>query len=132
MKTDKEQISELVKAYQNAIHTQKREDFLPLQTGEDYNVLISITTQYTGLENIYRDFLINEIQKNYSSITLIAEDTDIRFISDNIATVVFQYHTKCIRRETGEEYGISGIETQAVKKVDDAWKLVHIHYSKIK
>lgn len=130
MKTDKEKILNLVKAYQDAIHSQKKEDFLPLWTGEDNNVLISIASQFSGLEKIYNDFLIGGIQYHYTEIRLIAEDIEIHFISNDIATVIFQYHTECIRRETGEEYGIAGVETQIVKKVNDEWKLVHIHYSK--
>ena len=130
MNADKDKILELVNSYQNAIHTQKREDFQPLWTDGDNNVLISIATQYTGLENIYTEFLINGIQKITLSSILLQKILGIRFINGDIAVVVFQYHTECIRQETGEPHGISGIETQIVQKVNDKWKIVHIHYSK--
>ena len=29
-----------------------------------------------------------------------------------MAVVIFQYHTECIRREDGSEFGIAGMETQ--------------------
>lgn len=125
-----EKIKTLVSCYQNAIHTQNKEEFTSLWTKEDNNVLISITHKFEGIESIYQDFLIGGIQHAYTKIDLIAEDIDIKFISDELAIVVFKYHTECIRRESNEEYGIVGLETQVVKKVDHQWKLVHIHYSK--
>ena len=127
---DKEKIQNLVKAYQKAIHSQSKEDFIALWTCQNNNTLISLTNQFNGIESIYQDFLIGGIQKNYSKINLIEENIDIHFIKENIAIVVFQYHTECIKRETGEDYGIAGLETQVVQKVDNQWKLVHIHYSK--
>ena len=62
---------------------------------------------------------------------LIADDEPVvRFLTDEIAVVIFRYHTECIRRESGEPYGISGLETQIVRKTPKGWKLAHIHYSK--
>lgn len=127
---NKEKIQNLVKAYQKAIHSQNKEDFISLWTCQDNNTLISLTKQFNGVESIYQDFLIGGIQKNYLKIDLIAENIDIHFINKNIAVVVFQYHTECIKRDTGEDYGIAGLETQVLQKIDDQWKLVHIHYSK--
>lgn len=130
MENNKKQIEQLVKAYQNAIHTQEKKEFMDLWTRDSHNVLISITNKYEGIESIYYDFLIDRIQKAYVKIDLIAEDIDIKMINDELAVVIFKYHTECIKRETGEEYGIAGLETQIVQKKDNQWKLVHIHYSK--
>ncbi|MGM9940376.1 MAG: YybH family protein [Bulleidia sp.] len=127
---DKEQILQLVKNYQKAIHTQNREDFKSIWTEDENNVLISIATQYRGIDSICQDFLIDGIQKAYAVIDLIAENVDIHFIDESTAIVVFRYHTECIRRDSGENYGIAGLETQVVRKTDGKWKLVHIHYSK--
>ena len=33
-------------------------------------------------------------------------------------------------RETGEDYGIEGLETQVLRKISGEWKLQHVHYSK--
>lgn len=127
---NKEKILNLVKAYQKVIHSQNKEDFISLWTCQDNNTLISLTNQFNGIESIYQDFLIGGIQKAYLKIDLIAENIDIHFMNENIAVVVFQYHTECIKRDTGEDYGIAGLETQVLQKIDDQWKLVHIHYSK--
>ena len=82
--------------------------------------MISITHQYTGLESIYQEFLKERIQGNYLKITLIQDgELKIHFLSDDIAIVIFEYHTECIKRDTLEEYGIEGLETQVVKKVDN-------------
>lgn len=51
-------------------------------------------------------------------------------ISEDVAIVLFHYHTECIRRETKEPYSIKGLETQVVVKEDGEWKLAHVHYSK--
>lgn len=125
-----EKIERLVANYQKAIHTQNKDDFVSLWTKENNNVLISISHQFEGIESIYQDFLIDGIQNAYFKIDLIAEKIDIRFINDELAIVVFKYHTECIKRETNEEYGIAGLETQVIRKVNDEWKLVHVHYSK--
>lgn len=127
---DLEKIKALVSQYQKAVHTQNKEDFIPLWTCQDHNNLISVTKKYEGIDSIYQDFLIDGIQKAYTKIDLIAEDINVQLIDEHLAIVVFQYHTECIRRDTQEEYGIFGLETQVVQKVNDQWKLVHIHYSK--
>lgn len=125
------QIKQLVKDYQGAIHTQEEKAFRQLWTCEDNNTLISISKKYEGIESIYKDFLINGIQKAYKKIDLITDDINIHFINEELAIVIFQYHTECIKRDTLEEYGIEGLETQVVQKVNNEWKLVHIHYSKV-
>lgn len=127
---DREKIRNLVRKYQHVIHTQNKEDFMSLWTCDNSNTFISITNKYVGIDSIYHDFLIDGIQKSYKNINLIAEEVDIKFISNYIAIVIFKYHTDCIKRKINEEYGISGLETQVVKKIDDQWKLVHVHYSK--
>lgn len=124
------QIQALVALYQQAIHTQNEKEFKNLWSKEKQNILISITHQFIGIESIYKDFLIGCIQKNYTHIDLIAENIDVSFINEEIAIVVFQYHTECIKRDTNEEYGIQGLETQVVVKENGEWKLTHIHYSK--
>ena len=125
-----EQIIETVNRYIKAIHTQDKEDFYDIWVNSDDVTLISITRQYTGIDAIYQDFLINGIQAHYSSIDLINEGMEIRTIDDDTAIVIFRYHTECIRRDTGEPHGIAGLETQVMKKVNGQWKLVHVHYSK--
>ena len=111
-------IFHLVVKYQKAIHTQNEVDFRNLWTGQD-NTLISMTHLYNGIDSIYHDFLINGIQKAYSKIDLIAENIDIHFIDEGHAIVIFQYHTECLRNGTNEPYGIKGLETQIIKKINN-------------
>lgn len=126
----KQEIQAMVERYVRAIETQDKEDFCALWADTPECVLISIANQYVGVERIYQDFLIDGIQAAYSQIKLIAETVEIHEISDTLATVVFRYHTECIRREDGAPYGIQGLETQVYIKQEGDWKLLHVHYSK--
>ena len=128
--TNAQQIANVVKAYIRAIETQDKTDFRSIWSASPDCTLISITNQYHGLESIYQGFLIDGIQAAYAEIKLIADSIDIQEINENLAVVVFQYHTECIRRDTGEPYGIQGLETQVIVKEDGHWKLLHVHYSK--
>ena len=126
----KKEIIKIVEKYQEVIHSQNKEDFDELWSTHHECSLISITHEYRGVESIYQDFLINVIQKAYTSIELINDGIEINMIRDDLAIVIFQYHTECIKRDTGEAYGIQGLETQIVIKEDGLWKLLHVHYSK--
>lgn len=126
----KQEITAMAERYIKAIETQDKEDFCGLWADSPDCVLISITSQYVGVENIYRDFLIGGIQKAYSQIKLIAETIDVHEIRDSLATVVFRYHTECVRRETGEPFGIQGLETQVYIREGENWQLLHVHYSR--
>ena len=125
---EKEKILRVLKQYIQGIHTQAEEDFLPIWA-EGENVLISPAGCFTGTQDIYEDFLLGRIRKAYMRIDLIAKETAVRMLTDDTAIVLFSYYTDCIRRETGEPYGIEGIETQVYKKQDGDWKLAHVHYS---
>ena len=118
-----------VEAYCRAVETQDEAAFRALWGG-DSPTLISIGTVYAGIDSICRDFLIGGIRRAYASIRLVAEDLSIRFDADNLAVVVFGYHTECIRRDTGAPHGIRGMETQLFVLEDGDWKLTHLHYSK--
>ena len=124
-----QKIYKMVERYSNAIHTQKAEDFLPLWNENTLCTLISPSGYYVGIESIYQDFLLEQIRKAYSRIDLIADNVDIRIINDTSAVVIFSYYTDCNRRDTGEPFGIAGLETQVYHKVGDNWKLTHVHYS---
>lgn len=124
------QIKTLVSCYQEAIHSQNKENFYQLWSQNNQCSLISITNQFIGLESIFHDFLIGRIQKAYLDIKLITENIEVNMINDYFAIVLFQYHTECIKRDSLEHYGIQGLETQIMIKEDNSWKLLHVHYSK--
>lgn len=125
-----ENVKSLVRRYQDAIHSQQRDEFYRLWAKGSECTLISITNQYKGIDTIYNDFLIGRIQQSYESIDLIDDYIDVQMINDQFAIVIFEYHTECIKRDTKESYGIQGLETQIIVKEDNEWKLLHVHYSK--
>ena len=122
-----EAIRQKVLEYCTAVEKQDRTAFR--QLFDQDATLISISTLFDGIDSIANDFL-GVIQKAYQTIRLIPENIDIRFWNDNMAVVIFQYHTECIRREDGSEYGIAGMETQIYMHKNGDWRLTHVHYSK--
>ena len=128
MTGEKEKILRVLEQYVRGIHTQAEEDFLPIWA-EGENVLISPAGCFTGTQSIYEDFLLGRIQKAYTRIDLIPKETLVRLLGSDTAVVLFSYCTDCIRRETGEPYGIEGLETQVYIKQGADWKLTHVHYS---
>lgn len=124
----KRDIEELIQKYADAVHTQDEKEFKALWTQEDTNILISGTKLFGGIESIYQDFLVDLIQKKYSSIRLVNDGLETYLLTDDVAVAVFRYHTECVMRENGEPYGIAGLETQVIKKTKEGWKIAHIQY----
>ena len=125
----KEKIVSKVKEYCHTVHTQDRQEVMALWNESAQCSLISPGGKYIGIESIYNDFLLDGIRAAYSRIDLIADEIEVHVVSDECAVVIFAYHTDCDRRETGEWFGIAGLETQVYNKVGDEWKLTHVHYS---
>ena len=126
--SEKERIMETLNRYIAAVHTQDEEEFKKIWLDIPEATLISITTVFSGIDNINSNFL-SLIRNAYTKIDLIAESVDINLIDETTAIVIFKYHTECIKRDDGEPFGIKGLETQLMKKTDEGWKLVHVHYS---
>ena len=126
---DKEKIMETLNRYIAAVHTQDEEEFKKIWLNIPEATLISITKVFTGIDTINSQFL-SLIRNAYTKIDLIAESVEINLIDETTAVVIFKYHTECIKRDDGEPFGIKGLETQLMKKTDEGWKLVHVHYSK--
>ena len=122
------EIEELVQRYADAVHTQDENEVKSLWTQEDTNIEISGTMLFQGVESIYQDFLINLIQKKYSSIYVINDGLQAYLLTDDVAVAVFKYHTECVIRESGKPHGIAGLETQVLKKTGEGWKIAHIQY----
>lgn len=127
---NKNQILELVSKYQSLVHTQSKEMFDEVFAQNEHCNLVAITAHFTDRESIYNDFLLGRIGKNYSRIDLIADEITVNEISDELAIVIFKYHTDCDLRETGEPFGFAGIESQIMVKEDGQWRILHVHYSK--
>ena len=124
------EVTDLVMKYVESIRTQDKESFYSLWANNSHCILISVAKEFVGIDSIYNDFLIGLIQARYSEIKLIAEEIKIHQINENLVTVVFGYHTECIMRNDGSNFGIKGFETQVIIKENDNWKIQHIHYSK--
>lgn len=125
------EIQQLLKRYVKSIHTQDEQEFRSLWSGEETDTMISVAQVYHGLDSIVSDFLIGAIRKSYSEITLIPDSVpEIHRLTEDIAVVIFCYHTECVKRDDGSPFGISGVETQVMKRIGGQWKLCHIHYSK--
>lgn len=122
------EIEQLIQNYADAVRTQDEKAFKSLWTQEDTNIEISGTKLFKGIESIYQDFLIGSIQKKYSSIIFVNDGLQAYLLTDDVAVAVFEYHTECIVRESGEPYGIAGLETQVLKKTREGWKIAHIQY----
>ena len=128
---DIKEINDVINKYCLAIGTQDEKDFKSLFCGNKKCHLISVGQVFESIESIYKDFVIGLIQKAYTKIALIKDDElKINFIDEKNAVVIFKYHTDCLMRESGEKFGISGVETQVLIKEEGNWKIVHIHYSK--
>ena len=127
---DKEKINETVKNYCLAVKTQDKDVTYNVFSKYKKCILISVGKVFEGIDAIYNDFL-GLIGKLYSKIELIKdEDLKINFIDEKTAIVTFKYHTECLLRENGKEFGINGVETQVMINEEGIWKIVHIHYSK--
>lgn len=124
-----EKILEVLEKYKQVICEQQKDKFYDLWSKTQECKLISIVNEYIGVESIYKDFLIGGIQAKYQKISLIADKVEIQIINE-MAIVIFEYHTECVKRDTGENYGIKGIETQIMILEKDEWKLLYVHYSK--
>ena len=127
--TDIEKIREVVEKYCEAIHSQDEKEFKNLWSGDAFNIEISGSKIFRGVDSIYEDFVAGMLNQRYSEIRLINDGLEINLITADTAIAVFSYHTECIVRDTGEPHGIAGLETQVLKKIDDEWKLVHIQYA---
>lgn len=124
-------VRQKVDLYKHVIETQEKGAFDALWAKNCETSLISVNTCFTGSESIYRDFLIGGIQKAYSKIELEIKTAEVRLLTDDCAAVIFSYQTHCTRRETGEPYGIAGLETQVYVKENEDWKLAHVQYAKV-
>ena len=123
-------INETVKNYCLAVKTQDKDIAYKIFSKNKKCMLVSVGKVFEGLDSIYKDFL-GLIKQLYSKIELIKdEELKINFIDEKSAVIIFKYHTECILRENGKDFGINGVETQLIIKEEGNWKIVHIHYSK--
>lgn len=126
---DAQAIQQLVRDYCKAVSHGSGAEFLALWCGRDDDTVISVVTEYRSPKGVAAFHA--RLRELYASIELVADDEpSARPLADDAAIVVFRYHTECARAETGEPFGIEGLETQVVRRTPAGWKLAHLHYSK--
>ena len=126
--SEEKRILEKLEQYIHLVHTQEEKDGIGLWADECEISLISGAKQFKGNRSVQDDFL-GLIRNAYSTINLISENTDVRLLNETCAVLIFSYHTECLRRETGEPFGIAGLETQVYVRENDDWRLAHVQYS---
>ena len=124
------ELEELVEKYRRLVSTQDRALYDEVFSSTRAVSLVSIRHTYLGDKGIYEDFLVGAVRASYRTIELVREELSMRLIAEDTALIIFGYHTECERRETGEPYGIAGLETQVAVREDAGGRLVHVHYSK--
>lgn len=120
---------QLVARYAQAVHSQRRADFDAVFARHAECRLISVSTEFVGRDAIYQQFLVERIGAKFSQITLVADVVSFNRVAPDMMVIVFRYHTECELRETGEPFGIRGLETQLALREEGEWRLVHVHYS---
>lgn len=126
--TTEQAILNVISDYCEAVHTQDEDSFKKLWSSLPNNTLISIRKPFEGTDAIVRDFL-GLIRDSYTAIDLISDDIRIHLVNPSTAIALFRYHTVCVRRDDGSDYGIEGVETQLFVNESGSWKLHHVHYS---
>lgn len=126
----KEELLNLVKKYQQLINTPSKKLFNEVFAQHGCCSEIAVIDYYKNRDSIYDNFIIGRLQNRFSRIELIADEITINEISDNLAIVIFKYHTDCNLRENGDKFGITGLETQVMIKENSEWRILHVHYSK--
>lgn len=127
--TEKEKILIKLKKYIKLVRTQEASDGEGLWAGKCEVSLISGAKLYKGAEEIMHNFLLGVIREKYLEIDLITDSVELRPLNERSVLVIFSYRTDCIQRETGEPYGIYGLETQIYVKEEGDWRLAHVQYS---
>ena len=125
---EEQRILEKLEQYIRLVHTQEERDGVGLWADRCEVSLISGAKQFAGKRAIQDDFL-GLIRNAYERIDLISESTDVRLLNESCAVLIFAYHTECIRRDSGEPFGIAGLETQVYIRENGDWRLAHVQYS---
>ena len=116
----------VVGRYCDAIRDNDAEAFRAVWAGEPTDTVISQSTLYEGPARVME--FLGLLHKVYDSIVLVNDGLDAHLLTPDVAIVVFRYHTECVRADTGEPYGIEGLETQVLRCMDGTWRIAHIQY----
>lgn len=128
--TIESQLNSLLNAYIECVETQSRQFFDEVWSTEGTCRMISGQNMFEGRESIWEDFIVGKVGASYESIDLVKEDVWFEVVDGAHALIIFKYHTECVMRDTGEPFGVAGLETQVAVRQAEGWRLQHVHYSK--
>ena len=120
-------VQEVIKQYVLSVNTLDTEKAKSLWLNEPNISFIHPRGHEIGLDQIIRSFL-QETMGRFSQRKLMPYDESITIVG-NTALVVFYWKFDAIFAHDGSPLHTEGRETQIMLKVDNEWKLLHIHYS---
>lgn len=82
-----------------------------------------------GFDNVKEAFYAKTMINRFSKRDLRIHNIKINLLTDNTAVVEFYWDFYATFREDNTDIITNGRESQTLIKVDDKWKIAHVHYS---
>ena len=82
-----------------------------------------------GVDNVKEAFYVKTMINRFSKRDLRIHNIKINLLTDNTAVVEFYWDFYATFREDNTDIITNGRESQTLIKVDDKWKIAHVHYS---
>lgn len=82
-----------------------------------------------GINNVKKAFYIETMINMFSKRDLRIHDVKINLLADNFAFVEFYWDFYATFKEDNTDIVTNGRESQVLIKIDNQWKIAHIHYS---
>ena len=82
-----------------------------------------------GFDNVKEAFYVKTMINRFSKRDLRIHNIKINLLTDNTAVVEFYWDFYATFREDNTDIITNGRESQTLIKVDDKWKIAHVHYS---
>lgn len=82
-----------------------------------------------GFDNVKKAFYVKTMINRFSKRDLRIHNIKINLLTDNTAVVEFYWDFYATFREDNTDIITNGRESQTLIKVNDKWKIAHVHYS---
>jgi ketosteroid isomerase-like protein len=127
---DRKAIEELVGRYVDSINTCDPDIVDAIWSHGEGVSFVAPAGRFGSYEAIRDDLVMGVFARNFQKRCLRKEDLEIH-LAGNMAWAEFTWSFDAVTRD-GKEVRNRGLETQIMRKDGQgAWKLVHIHYSRI-
>ncbi len=123
-------IKNLLDRYSEAVRTQNKKNLRSVFSTENECTMIAITDCYEGIDSICGGFLGERLHKYFAEFTISPDQISINQIDDTHAIILNRFVADCVRKNDGQPYTFTGMETLIAVKEKDEWKLVHVHFSR--